>query len=152
MEEKTVAASVAYCGLMRALCFRAAECDGCKSARSRCERDLSDEGCPNKECCLARGLSGCWECPELDLCAKGMYGPGMSPKVKAFATFIRDEGAAALASRALANTARGWSVEKGGPYDGQPLPEVLRMLRAGPSKKPREGPSDKPREGSGERP
>jgi hypothetical protein len=132
-DEESIAASAAYCGLVCRLCFRAAECDGCRAAQSRCERDLSDSGCPNKECCRARGLAGCWECPELDGCSKGMYESGASPKVRAFAICIRDDGASALVSRALANARRGWSVEKGGPYDGKSVPEVLRMLREGPA-------------------
>jgi hypothetical protein len=47
-DEGALASSAAYCGLVCGLCFLAAKCDGCRSAKSRCDRDLSDQGCPNK--------------------------------------------------------------------------------------------------------
>jgi hypothetical protein len=123
--------SLAYCGLVCALCFRAHECDGCKSANNRCERNCSDEGCFQRECCTKAGRDGCWECGDLSTCTEGIYAQGSMSKIKAFALFVQAHGKRALVQAISANQRRGWSVEKGRDYDGKPIPEVLAMLAQG---------------------
>ncbi len=131
MEPLTVKSSIAYCGLMCKLCFRAAECDGCKTAGNLCEKDHADEGCFQKNCCQEKGFAGCWQCSELSGCTQGIYCLGDESKVKAFAICIQQDGMDRFVACVLRNQAAGWSVEKGRDYDGRPIEEVLRMLRTG---------------------
>ncbi len=123
--------SIAYCGLVCARCFRAHECDGCKTAGNRCERNCADEGCFQKECCTRAGRDGCWECDQLPACTQGIYAQGPMSKIKAFALFARAHGKRGLVEAIAANASRGWSVEKGRDYDGKPIEQVLAMLGEG---------------------
>ena len=123
--------SIAYCGLVCRLCFLADKCDGCKADRSRCERDMSDQGCPQKTCCRARSMEGCWQCRELPGCTKGIYSEGEMSKVKAFALYIQKEGREAFVSDIIRNTADGLSVEKGRDYDNLRIAEVHALLKRG---------------------
>jgi len=123
--------SIAFCGLVCALCFRAQECDGCRTAGNRCDRNLSDQGCYQRECCTRAGLDGCWECSDLPVCTRGIYELGPTSKIKAFALFVQAHGKRGFVEGVLANQRRGWSVEKGRDYDGKPIQEVLDMLAEG---------------------
>jgi hypothetical protein len=123
--------SIAYCGLICRLCFRAQECSGCKSPVNLCEHNCADEGCYQKNCCERQGFAGCWECSQLADCTEGIYSLGEMSKIKAFAICIQQDGAKAFAAYVLRNEQRGISVEKGKDYDGLPIPGVLRRLRTG---------------------
>lgn len=123
--------SIAYCGLVCALCFRAHECDGCRTAGNRCERNCSDQGCFQRECCTRAARDGCWECSEVSSCTEGIYEQGPTSKIKAFALFVQMHGKRRFVQAVLANQRRGWSVEKGRDYDGKPIPQVLAMLSEG---------------------
>jgi hypothetical protein len=123
--------SIAYCGLICRLCFRAHECSGCKSAVNLCEQNCADAGCFQKNCCEQSGYSGCWECAELEDCTEGIYSLGNMSKIKAFALCIRQDGIEAFAQDVLQNERRGISVEKGKDYDGLPISQVLEKLRTG---------------------
>ena len=128
---KNIAASVAYCGLMCGLCFLADKCDGCKTASNRCDRNCSDEGCQQKNCCEDRKIAGCWECPDLASCEKGIYSAGNMSKVKAFARAIKEDGMDRFTGNVLDCLSNGLSVEKGKDFDGIPIPEVLALLHSG---------------------
>ncbi len=131
MDHGSIAGSVAYCGLICRLCFRADRCDGCRSAGNRCERNGSDEGCFQKACCETNGYPGCWACADLERCTEGIYRDGARSKVRAFALCIRQEGLEAFVGHVLRNRQAGLRVEKGGDYDGLPTDAVLRLLRSG---------------------
>ena len=123
--------SIAYCGLICKLCFRAQECDGCKTPKNLCEKNCADDGCFQKQCCEQKGYHGCWECTELRDCTEGIYSLGEMSKIKAFALCIQQDGMQAFAAYVLRNEAAGLSVEKGRDYDGLPIPVVLQLLRNG---------------------
>lgn len=133
MNHEAAKRSVSYCGLVCSLCFLARECDGCRADHTCCERDRSDDGCFQRDCCRATGIEGCWQCDRLDTCVEGIYALGDLSKVKSFATCIRQDGLDSFVACVLANEASGLSVEKGRDYDGFPIAEVLRILRAGSS-------------------
>ena len=128
---ETLCGSIAYCGLVCRLCFRAGECDGCKTARNACDRNCADEGCYQKKCCTEKGIEGCWLCPDIRSCDKGIYFAGNMSKIKAFAICIREDGKRNFIRHIVKNTKRGWSVEKGKDYDDRTIDEVLLMLRKG---------------------
>ncbi|MHB0879118.1 MAG: DUF3795 domain-containing protein [Anaerolineae bacterium] len=67
MTEMTLEASVAYCGYLCTACPGMAQgCPGCKAGGG-------DAECPQKACCAAKGLQGCWDCGEFP-CNEGPYG------------------------------------------------------------------------------
>jgi hypothetical protein len=121
--------SVACCGLVCHLCFMAARCGGCRIAGSPCPGPAQDGACRHRSCCRGRDLDGCWQCPDLEGCRVGLFAPGCSPKVKAFATFIREEGLDPFLAGVRAGRADGLRIEKGGDYDGKPESAVREMLR-----------------------
>ncbi|MBI9050805.1 MAG: DUF3795 domain-containing protein [Anaerolineaceae bacterium] len=125
--------SIAYCGLICHLCFRAHECSGCKAPINLCEHNCADEGCFQKLCCEQNGYTGCWECAQLRHCTEGIYQLGEMSKIKAFAICIQEDGLAAFAKYVLRNERAGLSVEKDRDYDGLPIFEVLNLLRLGNS-------------------
>ena len=86
---------VSYCGLSCDHCFLGEWCGGCRSVFSCCSfGTLQEKGkCPNIVCCEEKGIDGCYECEELDDCAKGFYQNGSDGRVaKAQAFFIRKYG------------------------------------------------------------
>ena len=131
MQPAELIESIAYCGLICRLCFRAHECSGCKSAVNLCDHNCADAGCYQKNCCEQHGYAGCWECTKLANCMKGIYSLGEISKIKAFALCIQQDGIEAFAQYVLDNEKRGLSVEKGKDYDGLPIPQVLNKLRTG---------------------
>ena len=131
MEEHHLAKSVAYCGLICPLCFLANSCDGCKSEKSRCERDMSDQGCFQKQCCIEKSLEGCWQCEGLPECTRGIFNQGNRSKVKSFALYITREGMGSFISAVIRNMKNGLSVEKGKDYDDLDVAEVHTLLTYG---------------------
>jgi hypothetical protein len=128
MDSHELKRSVACCGLVCRLCFKAAQCPGYRVAGSACPGPGQDGPCVHRDCCQERGLEGCWQCPDLGTCQVGLFAPGLSPKVKAFATFMRDEGVDRFIAGVQAGRASGLQIEKGGDYDGKPEAAVWEML------------------------
>ena len=95
--------SIAYCGLVCGRCHLKTECDGCKNTASLCARS---EVCYQRNCCMQRGLQGCWECTEFP-CGKDMHGPTHDLRIRAFVAFIKAEGAETLVDCLLRNEERG---------------------------------------------
>jgi hypothetical protein len=58
--------SVAYCGLVCAVCTHA--CEGCRG----CRAGGGDKDCHQRQCCVAKGLAGCWECDAFP-CNRGFF-------------------------------------------------------------------------------
>lgn len=87
---------VAYCGFSCNHCFLGEWCGGCRSVFSCCSfGTLHDKGkCPNVACCQKKGIDGCYECEELEECAKGFYQEGNdgAHACKAQAMFIKKYG------------------------------------------------------------
>lgn len=131
MDDSHLILSIAYCGLICKLCFQAEKCDGCKSEINRCDRNLSDVGCFQKECCNSKGFSGCWECSELHNCSNGIYSLNNYSKVKAFALFIQKNGKEVFIKAVRNNMKKGLSVEKGKDYDNLEIEKVHAILRSG---------------------
>ena len=61
--------TVAYCGLICGLCKGAGKCD-CRTAPKP-----EEAGCYQRNCCVDKGISGCWECGDFP-CDNGYFGPG----------------------------------------------------------------------------
>lgn len=76
------AKGIAFCGLACALCSDS-DCPGCRDQGCR-DRDW----CKNLQCCKAKGLEGCWKCPEFP-CEGTMLD---KLRARTFATFARDHG------------------------------------------------------------
>ena len=131
MDKNQLIDSIAYCGLICKLCFRSEKCYGCKSTNNECDNNLSDESCFQKECCISKGFSGCWECSDLENCSKGIFSLDNYSKVKAFALFIQKNGTDILINAVINNMKKGLSVKKGKDYDNLKIKKVHELLRRG---------------------
>jgi len=128
--KKDIIESIAYCGLICKLCHLSDTCGGCKSTTNSCGKYLSEEGCFQHNCCLKKGLNGCWECQEFP-CDKDMYSTDHDPKIKAFARCIKEDGVDQFIQYVLDNKERGMDVSSGKDYDNKTEKEVLSLLRTG---------------------
>jgi hypothetical protein len=128
MDRQALVDSIAYCGLVCGRCHLRAECDFCKNTASLCARS---EVCYQRNCCIQKGLQGCWECVEFP-CGKDMHGPPHDLRIRAFVAFIKAEGAGALVDSLLRNEAHGIHYGHGKDYDGKSSEEeVIRLLKTG---------------------
>lgn len=93
---------------------------------------MSDQGCYQKQCCIAKSLDGCWQCEDLHQCSQGIYNQDNFSKVKAFALYLQKRGPDSFVSAILRNMEKGLSVEKGKDYDNLEVTEVHRLLDSGP--------------------
>ena len=68
---------IAYCGLSCNHCFLSQWCGSCRTDYNTCSFAVGrpDGKCPNAVCCRERGIDGCYECPKLENCRKGLYTP-----------------------------------------------------------------------------
>ncbi len=128
MNKQNIVSSIAYCGLICKLCHLSDECDGCKSKNNRCSKYLSSTGCYQFKCCVEKTINGCWECAEFP-CNKDMYSDTYSPKIRAFARCIREDGIEKFASYILDAIKRGLDIRKEGDLDLKIEREVLDILR-----------------------
>ena len=80
--------SIAYCGLICDFCYPNGGCS-CKSD-NHCGKRLSPDGCYQYNCCTAKGLKGCWECPDSP-CGKDMLAKDKI-KMRAFVSCIKEDG------------------------------------------------------------
>lgn len=129
---REIAESIAYCGLVCRFCGL---CAGCKSANNSCSKHLSQEGCYQYDCCIQRGLNGCWECADFS-CDKDMFSVGHDVRLKAFVRCAKEDGLEKLAEYLKRNADNGIQYHKGnglsGDYDGlENETDVLRLLRTG---------------------
>jgi hypothetical protein len=128
MDKQKLVDSIAYCGLVCGMCHLSAECDFCRNTARLCARSTV---CYQRDCCIDRGLHGCWECTEFP-CGEDMHGPPHDLKIRAFAAFIRAEGCEAFIDCLLRNQASGIHYGLGKDYDGmRSEEEVIRLLRTG---------------------
>lgn len=126
MDIQALVDSIAYCGLVCGICHLSAECHFCKSTARLCARS---NVCYQWNCCIQEGLQEGWECAEFP-CGEDMHGLPLDLKIRAFAAFIRAEGAEALIDCLLRNVAVGIQYGLGRDYDGMDSEEkVMRLLK-----------------------
>ncbi len=65
-QTESLAASVAYCGLVCGACPAVGQCPGCRAGGG-------DVGCEVRACAQERQLVGCWECADFP-CTRGGMG------------------------------------------------------------------------------
>jgi hypothetical protein len=128
MDRQALVDSIAYCGLVCGRCHLRKECDGCKNTARLCARS---KVCYQRNCCIQKGLQGCWECDEFP-CGKDMHGPVHDLRIRAFVAFIKTEGTETLVDCLLRNEGRGINYGQNGDYDGKTSEEeVIRLLKTG---------------------
>lgn len=130
MNKKSVADSVAYCGL---ICFLCRPSDICRCRRgNHCGKRLSPAGCHQYNCCASKGLNGCWECSDAP-CGKDMLAEGRV-KMRAFITCIKEDGMERFSEYIARNAENGIVYHREGiwgDYDLDSEASVLKLLRTG---------------------
>lgn len=135
MTSEKIANSIAYCGLICLLCSADAECY-CK-ANNHCSKKLSPDGCFQYDCCIEKGLNGCWECSDAP-CDKDMFAPNKTKRVssrtklRAFITCIKEDGVDLFSQYILRNAGNGIVYHKNGvygDYDLETEEDILQLLR-----------------------
>ena len=120
--------SIAYCGLICDFCYPNGG-GSCKSD-NHCGKRLSPDGCYQYNCCTAKGLKGCWECPDSP-CGKDMLAKDKI-KMRAFVSCIKEDGIHNFISYLERNYKRGVVYHRKGifgDYDLATEEEVLQLLR-----------------------
>lgn len=137
MNIEQIANSVAYCGLICSLCRDDVECN-CKTD-NHCGKRLSKEGCFQFDCCVRKGINGCWECSEAP-CDKDMFSPNKTErissrtKLRAFITCIKEDGIDNFAKYISNNAKNGIIYHRNGiygDYDLKTEEDILQLLRTG---------------------
>ena len=106
MDIKDIAQSIGYCGLVCTFCHEADKCAGCKSEINSCGRHLSDKGCFQYNCCVKKGIKGCWEC-EVGPCDKDMFSEHHDIRNRTFVKVAKKEGIEKLAEYVVQNQKNG---------------------------------------------
>lgn len=106
MEVKEVEDSIGYCGLICKLCHEVERCGGCKSESNSCGRHLSEGGCFHYNCCIEKGLNGCWECEEAP-CKNDMFSEQHDIRIRTFVKVAKAEGIGKLAEYVCNNQNNG---------------------------------------------
>jgi len=106
MDVKEVAENIGYCGLVCSLCHEADHCDGCKSSKNFCGRYLNEEGWFQYNCCINKGINGCWECEE-GPCERDMFSAHHDVRNRTFVKVAKQEGIEKLAEYVLKNQQNG---------------------------------------------
>jgi hypothetical protein len=130
MNQRQIAESVAYCGLVCGLCQPGGQCS-CRSGNHYGKR-LSPNGCYQYDCCTAKGLNGCWECPDAP-CGNDMHAPD-KVKIRAFIICIKEDGLDRFAEYIVRNAGNGIVYHRSGitgDYDLKTETDVLQLLRTG---------------------
>lgn len=94
--------NMGYCGLVCSLCHEADKCAGCKSENNCCGRRLSAGGCYQYNCCVEKGINGCWECEESP-CENDMFSEHYDIRNRCFVKVAKNEGIEKLAEYILKN-------------------------------------------------
>lgn len=115
-EIKQISDSIAPCGLVCKLCHFADSCDGCKSDNNCCGLRKTAEGCYQYNCCEQKGIDGCWQC-DIAPCDKGMFSDSHDVRLRAFITYIKQNGKDKLADRLYYNAQNGVHYGHGKDYD-----------------------------------
>jgi hypothetical protein len=130
MDSAAIRSSIAYCGLICGLCQPGEVCN-CRS-NNHCGKRHAPEGCCQYTCCTAKGIGGCWECPDAP-CGKDMHEAG-KVKIRAFITCMKEDGPDRFAEYVVRNAQRGIVYHRAGitgDYDLETEADVLGLLRTG---------------------
>src|SRR5574340_182763 len=106
MNVQELANNIGYCGLVCGLCHESDHCAGCKSNTNCCGRHLSNAGCYQYDCCVQKGIAGCWEC-EKGPCEKDMFSEHHDMRNRVFVKVAKTEGVEKLAGYVLRNQENG---------------------------------------------
>lgn len=106
MNKESILGSIAYCGLICALCHEAKNCSGCKSDNNCCGRKASENGCFQFNCCIEKGIEGCWEC-DIAPCDKDMFNEHHDIRNRTFVKVAKEEGVDKLAEYVAHNQKNG---------------------------------------------
>ena len=137
MTAKQIKNSISYCGLICCLCSADSSCDCRKD--NHCGKKASTEGCFQYDCCIDKGLKGCWECPDAP-CDNDMFTPieanrtSARRKLRAFITCIKEDGLDKFSQYIVNNAEKGIVYHKNGVYGDYDLDteeEVIHLLRTG---------------------
>ena len=130
MRKEEIINSIAYCGLLCLFCRPSAVCSCRKS--NNCGKLLSPDGCFQYNCCITKGINGCWECPEAP-CGKEMLAEDKI-KLRAFITCIKEDGIDRFAEYIVRNAKNGIIYHRNGyvgDYDLVSEVEVIKLVRTG---------------------
>lgn len=105
---------VGFCGHHCDFCFLEQWCGGCRSEYNCCSfATLFEDGiCPNVSCATEKGISGCYDCPDLQECEKGFFETESGCSTKAKALFIKNNGKDCYANTLRKAMETGESFEK----------------------------------------
>lgn len=130
-----IADSIGYCGLVCKFCHEADKCEGCKSKGNCCGRYLSKNGCHQYNCCVEKGIKGCWEC-DIAPCDKDMFSNQHDIRNKTFIKCAKHDGIEKLAEYVLRNKENGIKYGWNKDYDNLDSEEaVLDLLHNGANSK-----------------
>lgn len=128
MDKRELILSIAYCSLVCRLCHLTDECDGCRAAGNRCPANSERErGCYHRNCCVNKGIDGCWECDDFP-CKNQMFVGPTKGEIKGFCRCIKEDGARKFIEYILANQKKGIPYGRKG-YGDKDENEVIRILR-----------------------
>ncbi|MDL2225118.1 DUF3795 domain-containing protein [Eubacteriales bacterium OttesenSCG-928-M02] len=131
MDKESILSSVAYCGLIYALCYEAKTCSGCKSDNNCCGRRIGEEGCFQFSCCTEKGIEGCWEC-DVGPCHKDLFSEHHDIRNRTFVKVAKEEGIEKLAEYAARNQKNGIHYGWNKDYDNLGSEQaVIDMLHKG---------------------
>ena len=123
---------IARCGLACCVCSQNTECRGCRQDGFI---DLAwckdSEWYENRNCCIERGVSACWDCTESD-CRKGRFADRIKPL--AFTEYVRRYGEEDLLDRLEKKENAGVVYHRDGitgDYDDfDTVEDLIRFIRA----------------------
>ncbi|OJU09455.1 MAG: DUF3795 domain-containing protein [Clostridiales bacterium 43-6] len=119
--------NIAYCGLACCFCLENKTCPGCQAGGC----DIHG-WCKNYNCCLDKGIVGCWECADFP-CQGGMLD---KLRIRAFARFAKEYGTGELTKCLLKNKENGivyhYDGQHVGDYDNYKTEEeIIEMIKTG---------------------
>ncbi|NLW69773.1 MAG: DUF3795 domain-containing protein [Eubacteriaceae bacterium] len=122
--------SIAYCGLVCAYCSMDKKGDCSCKCGCNCAKTLGEKGCHQYNCCISKGIKGCWECDsapcEIDMLAADKI------KIRAFVRCIKEDGIDKFIEYLEKNEKEGIVYHTSGiigDYDLSSEEEVLNLLR-----------------------
>ena len=124
MDVKQVARNIGYCGLFCTLCHEADKCAGCKSENNCCGKHLSDEGCYQFNCCVEKGINGCWECED-GPCDRDMFSVNHDIRNRTFVRVAKNESIEKLVEYVVENQKHGINYGWNKDYDNLENEEAI---------------------------
>ncbi len=121
---KELSDTVAYCGLICGICYGL----GPENCDCRTNPKPQADDCYQRNCCIGKGIEGCWECEEFP-CENGCFGEyhlGWRGLCVASVQYAREHGVRALVE--LFVLKEGMRINHS-PYLNRTPEEVLKMLK-----------------------